>query len=96
MARAALHVARMVGKNCNNGIGKCTHGHLSGDVICGCAGAKDGCDTIRDKSSAKPNPRPKLKQVIVDKLPTDLPISQQEILMLFDALKAEIDDLLAL
>lgn len=86
----------MVEKNCNNGIEKCAHGHTFNATICGCAGAEVDGAVINEKSSAKPKSCPKLKQVIVDDLPTDLPISQQEILMLLDALKAEIDDLLAL
>ncbi|MBJ7526436.1 MAG: hypothetical protein JHD10_04290 [Sphingomonadaceae bacterium] len=68
---------------------------MSDDTFCSCAGAEDGCDTIIEKSGAKLKPCPELKQVVVDELPADLPISQQEILMLLEALNAEIGDLLA-
>jgi hypothetical protein len=95
IAKAALQSAGMVEKSPKEIIVACGCGHMSDDTFCSCAGAEDGCETVRDRSGAKPKPCPELKQVVIDEFPADLPISQQEILMLLEALNAEIGDLLA-
>ena len=94
IAKATLQSAGMVEKSPSEVIVTCGCGHVS-DTSCSCAGAEDGCETLIQKSGAKPRPCPELKQVVVDELPADLPISQQEILMLLEVLNAEIGDLLA-
>jgi hypothetical protein len=95
MAKATLHTAWMVEKNPSELTAKCQRGHSSDGVLCGCAGPADRCAATIEKSGVKPNPCPELKQIVVDELPTDLPIRQQEILMLLEALNAELGDLLA-